>query len=752
MSSKKPTLPEEKPCAKTRTDQNAPLPEPAHKVHFFPGAYRKFLPSVLRYGAFNLSHRARQAIEHENLTGARFQALPVAFGVGAIFYFLLPREPLLPALLTALVLTALLAQKTYGQIIGSLAIVATFIFAGMVAGKIRTDLLDTQMIDRPVQATISGIVLDREMRANKRQRYTIALQTFDSRSRSIIVPEIIRVTAHARYPLVGIGEGITGLVRLRPPSVPAYPGIYDFAFQAWFSGIGGNGFFLGDPKPAGLKSETSFFPWFKVRIAEIRNSIGSRIRETLPGENGNLAAALIVGDRSGISKKTNEALRRSGLAHILAISGLHMALVTATIIFLVRGTLALFPAIALYYPIRKWAAASAMVAATLYLVLSGAGIATQRAWIMIMIMLVAVLIDRRALTMRNVGLAALLVLAWRPESIISPSFQMSFAAVAALIAVYEGWSRYQHNRVHSAPVDRISALALRAFRAVSGLAVTSIVAGVATGLFAAYHFYRVAPLGLLANLAAMPLVSLAVMPLALATMVLMPFGLDTYPLTLMGMAIDKVVVVAEKVAGLDVSGNTGFIPLASLVFGAMALTVLTQLKTMLRALALPLAALAVLFYVREPMPDILVSESGSSIAVLDGEGGFHLLNPRKEKFITSIWRKAFAPESRAAATAYQCDDLGCTFILVSKDVLAMPKRAEAFYEDCRRATIIVTRLAVPEGCTKPALVIGRKKLQEYGSHAVRFVGDTIEVKTAYRSAHRPWSRYRKRQKPLQHGN
>ena len=354
-----------------------------------------------------------------------------------------------------------------------------------------------------------------------------------------------------------IGDGIKGLVRLQPPSGPAYPGSYDFAFHSWFGGIGGSGFFLGPVSAAAVRVELSFATRTTILIARTRAKLAARIRAALDGEAGSLAAALIVGDRSGISEDTTEALRRSGLAHILAISGLHMALVTATLIFVIRGILALMPGLVLHYPVRKWAAAAAMVAASIYLVISGASTATQRAWIMIMVMLIAILADRRALTMRNVALAALFILAWRPGSIVSPGFQMSFAAVAALIAVYERWTRYRRGRPYRQNDNRLAAVITNGLKALVGLAVTSIVAGLATGLFAAYHFHRVAPLGLLANLAAMPIVSLAVMPMALAAMLLMPFGLDVYPLWLMGKAIDGVIGVAAYVMELGPAETPG---------------------------------------------------------------------------------------------------------------------------------------------------------------------------------------------------
>ncbi len=717
---------------------------------WLPAAVRSYIPAALRHVIFHISHRLAQAVRYEGEVGTGFLVLPISFGIGAIVYFALPREPLLTALIIAIAVSGYITNKTYGRLTGNIAMVMVFLFAGMTAGKLRSEFLDTSMIERPQTVRLTGLVLDREARPNGRQRYTIAVKSFE-RPRGV-VPGKVRITAHAKYPLIDVGKTLSGLARLQPPSGPAYPGAYDFAFYSWFNGIGANGFFLGAPVLAKQNFTPSFWVGTSLAIAKTRAAIGQRIREILPGESGNLAAALIVGDRSGISEETSEALRRSGLAHILAISGLHMALVTATVIMLVRGSLALIPGIALYYPIRKWAALAAMAAASIYLLISGAGIATQRAWVMITIMLLAILFDRRALTMRNVGLAALVVLAWRPESIVSPSFQMSFAAVAALVAVYEAWSRHNRSKEYAQPSSRTGAVLSKVFKSLGGLAVTSLVAGLATGLFAAYHFYRIAPLGLLANLAAMPVVTLAVMPMALLSMILMPFGLEAWPLAAMGIAIDEVVGVAGWISSLATLGDTGFIPLPSLVFGTIALIVATQFKSILRYFSVLFLLMAVWLFVNKSTPDILVSQSGESVAIVDRAGEMHLLNRRKEKFTTKIWQKAFAPGqgdmNSNKQPLFQCDALGCAASVENSLLLTIAKRPEAFREDCRRADIIITKLRVPESCTGPKLIIDQKMLSAGGAVSISIVDDKngepdLEVSPAFQSPYRPWTRHRR---------
>ena len=233
-----------------------------------------------------------------------------------------------------------------------------------------------------------------------------------------------------------IGQAVTLHATLQPPPEPVEPGGFDFGRQAWFARIGATGY--ATSKLASLSERAP--PWDLAawaRVDALRAAVNARIRVALPGETGEIAAALITGERGGISEEVTQAMRDSGLAHVLSISGLHMVIMAGTVFWLVRALLALVPALALRFPIKKWAAAGALVAASFYLALSGAAVPTVRSWIMMSIVLVAVMLDRPALTMRNVALAALAILIVAPESLFDPSFEMSFAAVVALVALYE---------------------------------------------------------------------------------------------------------------------------------------------------------------------------------------------------------------------------------------------------------------------------------------------------------------------------
>jgi len=286
-----------------------------------------------------------------------------------------------------------------------------------------------------------------------------------------------------------------------PPPAPAAPGAFDFQRYAFFKRIGGVGFALG---PAEIIGRTEA-PGLAVRIDHLRQRLATRIRSQLGGTTGAVAAALMTGDRGAIPETVMTSIRDAGLAHLLAISGLHIGLVAGVVFVSIRAGLALLPAVALRFPIKKWLAAVALLAAFAFALIAGATVPTQRAFLMIGLVLLAVLLDRRALTMRPVAWAAVVILTLQPESLLSAGFQMSFAAVTALVAAYEA--------LREAPFLRpASTLGGRAARYLVGVALSTLIAGAATAPFAVFHFNRFADYGLAANMLAVPITALWIMP------------------------------------------------------------------------------------------------------------------------------------------------------------------------------------------------------------------------------------------------
>lgn len=684
--------------------------------------------------------------------GMAFLLSPIVFGAGCIVYFSLTREPLTGAFgLLAMVLLVLVMLFGRESRLWLPLVLASVFSAGAMSAQWRTHATSTTMLSRTVIATVSGPIIAMEIRADRSARYLLDLSAknaiFEARNVAS-PPERVRITARTAVDGARIGDRISGKARLGPPPGPTFPGAYDFSFQAWFQGIGGSGFFLGTPK---LRARRGDLAGLAEHAADVRNRMSTLIRTAVPGEGGALAAALIVGDRSGISTDTAEALRQSGLAHILAISGLHMALVAVTVMGGLRLIFAAIPSLALNYPTKKWAALGALLATAGYLMISGASVSTQRAFVMISIMLVALIIDRRALTMRNVALAALVVMLISPHAVLTPGFQMSFAAVAALVATYETLSRRRRKKGHGekAPRSGLSKIIIW----FGGLALTSLVAGLATGLFAAYHFQRIAPLGLVANLLAMPIVSLAVMPTALIGVVFMPFGLEGLPLILMGEAIAAVTAVARWVSGFNAGGEVGAMPAATLVCGVIALLIATVFRTGLRWIAIVPLAASIAFVSNRPEPTMLVHEQGRQVAVFD-EGKMFLLRPRSDGFTTTIWQRAFAPglssigQKSSAEQKFSCDTYGCAARIDGRWIVHLTNTSR-LNEDCRIADAIITPYRLENACSdlpesaRPLIIEGNR-LQRHGAHAVEWNSrkSKLSIATAYGTNARPWTRHR----------
>ena len=364
---------------------------------------------------------------------------------------------------------------------------------------------------------------------------------------------------------------------------------------------------------------------------------------------------------------------------------------------------------------------------------------------MLAVMLVAILLDRRAFSVRNVAVAATIILLLTPEALLSVSFQMSFAATLALIAGFEIVSERRRRRLAIGPAGerRISrTLLLWA----GGLALTSILAGLATAPFAAFHFNRTAPLSLLANLAAMPVVSLIVMLMALLSVVLMPLGLESWPLTVMDQGLRYVLAVADKIS--DWTGNSGLVsstPMATILLVALGLVWLCLWRQRWRMLGVPIMILGLAVAVVAPRPSMLIADDGSAFAIRGPHGVFRVVG-NGSAFDVENWLDADAdprpPRDPSLDDGVSCDPWGCTALIVGTELrAALALEPAALMEDCRMAAILVTIHVAGEHCS--ALAIDRDALARGGAHAVYVaIGadgrPSFEVVTARPEIRRPW--------------
>jgi ComEC/Rec2-related protein len=585
-------------------------------------------------------------LEEEAAHGHGFLFVPVLIGAGAAFWFSLPQDPPFWPLVAAFVILAVLSVFSRHQtsLLRLLPLVAALFIGGMMLAELETWRRATIILDSPVTTELSGVVERREIDASGRWRYIVHVRT-TANPQVRRPPERVSLLARSKHEAVETGNTISGRVRISPPSGPALPRLNDFALSSYFDGIGAVGFFYGAPKAEAMTGASAGSPIdLKRWLFDLRGAIGTRIRETVPGDAGAFAAAIVTDERRAISEETTEALRLSGLAHIVAISGLNMALAAGIFFVGVRTVLSLFPGFAQAYPVKKIAAFGALVMVTAYYLISGFGVSAERAYIMMSVILVAVLFDRESISLRNVALSALIIIAMSPSELLGPSFQMSFAATAALVAGYAAWKgRLRGGDSKTALLRHRSVMPLNvAWNFAAGVMVTSLIGSVSTAMFSIDHFHRIATYGLAANLAAMPIISFVVMPAGLAGMLLMPFGLEAPFLKLMAMGLEAVIAIARHVAAWGGDVGVGRQHPWFLMLATVGFVILALMRTRLRLLGIPFLALALLLSWHEasaPLPDILVSEDGT-MAALTGPAGIVTNRTQVPDFIYDQWRRA----------------------------------------------------------------------------------------------------------------
>lgn len=585
---------------------------------------------------------------------------PVAFGSGAAIYLALPSEPLTLVAVLVLAAAALLVAARGRLSLGRGATVAltltAFLLAGFAVGKIRT-----QTVRAPIAPAgggvrlIEGFVVDVASPGQGGPRILVAPIRISG-----LAPEATPIRARLtlrdddELPAPGTAVAVKGMINAPPP--PASPGSYDFARDAFFDGVGGVGFaltpisvFQADPAPWRLQLE--------MRINAVRWALAKRIVAEMGVESGGLAAAMITGHEAFVPREQVDDLRASGLAHIISISGLHMAIVGGFTFAAVRLAIAAWPWAALRVSSKKVAAAAGLLAVGLYLVISGAPSPAERAAITAGAAFLAVLVDRRAISLHTLALAALVIIALQPEAVAAPGFQMSFAATAALVALAEAWPRPPREINTPWPIRTVQAVGVWTAASLGA----SFVAGLATGPFAMQHFNRVSTFGLVANLATAPISSFLMMPALALGAVLAPLGLGGAPLAVADLAIDTMNRIASVVANLPGSQRIfASAPDWALPAAFLGLLWLCLWKGPLRWAGLPLA-LAVWLCPRPAAPDIWIASDGSAAAVRSGDQAI-LLRPDAKLFAAELWarRRGLTPAASDARDAgYDCDRWSC---------------------------------------------------------------------------------------------
>ena len=538
------------------------------------------------------------------------------------------------------------------------------------------------------------------------------------------VPEKIRLRVKVHAPLEA-GKIISAKIRIYPPPPPALPRGYDFARDAFFKGIGGVGRVLGAYSLKDNPEKMSFIFSLMVKIDRARNILTDRIVHTIGGQSGAVSAALITGKRGFIDEETDTVLRGAGIYHVVSISGLHMVLAAGIFFWLVRAVLAMSPYLALLWPIKKIAACIAMLGAVLYCVFAGAEVATVRSLIMTLVMLGAVLADRSVLSIRNVSFAAFLVLFREPEALLGPSFQMSFSAVLALMALAE-WLQKRPKTLKNKEYFLLVRLFRNVKKTIFLAFATTLVAGLATAPFAAYHFQVTQNYSIIGNALTLPLISFVVMPSALIGTMFYPLGLDTPVWFIMGGATEIVLDVSGWVAALPYSIMT--LPqfsVGAIVFLTFSILIATLPTFRMRKYALAPALLGLWMSLTPERFAVAVDRNGTGAVIRSDDGKLQLVG-RANRFQMEQWLRAdgdkrfllLSDKKRSSEldgfrAQMQCDENAC----IGKGkgiILSVVQNPLAFYEDCRRADVIVSRFYAPSYC-QAKVILDRSFLNKHGA-------------------------------------
>jgi competence protein ComEC len=667
---------------------------------------------------------------------------PVAFGVGAAAYLGLKAEPPLwvaiaqglVGLLVFVAVRFLTRRRAVSAGAGLLALVT----AGFLTAKVHADRVAAPIApQRGGVATVEGWVVDIDSPSERGERLLIAPVRISGLSAEA-TPTRIRIVIGAPGGPESApppGSSIRFVTLLDPPPGPAAPGAYDFARDAWFEGIGGVGLAMRQPVIASLPTP----PWrlrVEMAVNALRWNVARRLAHDIhavmgPDDGGaaGLAVAVTTSHQDWLAADHRDDLRASGLAHMLAIAGLHTAALTGFAFFAVRFGIAAWPWLALRAPGKKIAALAALIVVGVYLLLSGAHPPARRAAITASVAFLAMLFDRRAVSLHSLAVAALIILVTEPEVVVQPGFEMSFCATASLVALAEVW---RHPRASTEGLSWPRAALRKGKDWLLAMAVVSLVAGAATGPFAIQHFNRVANYGVFANLTADFVASVVLMPCLALTLIVQAMGIGSSiaaPLLWLAGGAAKTIIylghLFSAAPGASVSLSSA--PETALAVSYVGIVFACLWRGRLRWIGLPMSA-AVALWPRPAPPVAWIAADGDDAAVV--VNGQELpMKPGARQYATQLWaqRRGFLPPAdptQAAPTGFDCDRKGCLPTGPARPALAAswtrkPPSEARYGALCENADIVILRsLAAPARSCRADLVLTRADFERLGAAEV----------------------------------
>jgi competence protein ComEC len=597
----------------------------------------------------------------------------------------------------------------------------------------RSEWVAQPRLERPVVAEFDAEVKGVDHLAAK-QAVRLLLKPADA-----ALPPLIRVSLDEDKAPAGIAVGavLHMRARLAPPPPMALPSTYDFARDAWFKGLGAVG------KPLG--------PVTVTRTAEprgldrVRDDLRRHIASRLPQSSAGIAIALATGDQNAVDEDDAEAMRRSGLTHLLSVSGLHIAAVVAFAMFLTLRLLAQSETLALRLNLVLVAALVAAAAGIGYTLLTGAQVPTIRSCVAALLILAGIALGRDAISIRLIAVGALIVLLFRPEALAGASFQMSFAAVTAIVALHSTvWSRRLFQRREEGVIARVG-------RAALAMVMTGLAVELALIPLALYHFHRSGLYGVAANIVAIPLTTFVIMPLEAAALLFDVAGWGAPLWFLCGAAIDGLLGMAHAVA--SASGAVALLPsMPGWAFGLMIAggIWLCLWNTRVRLLGAVPAVIGALGAALSPAPDVLVSGDGKHLAVVDN-GTPLILRERAGDYIRSLLAEASGfdgdPQTLGSRPFTACSKDSCVALLRRRSMgwrLLATRSATridwtTIIAACGKADIVVSDRRLPRGCTARWLKLDAPALRRTGGVAI-YLGKRPRVDTvAERVGSHPWA-------------
>ncbi len=650
--------------------------------------------------------------------GRFFLLLPIAMGAAILAYFALPVEPPFWAGPAAVLLAGLALavgwRQPYARFAAALALAAAL---GFARAEWRTAAEPPMRVIPHGVVKLSGIIARIE-RLPGAARITLRQPRLDS---GRPLPRAVRLKLRPNDPLpLKAGEGVSGYAMLFGPERPAWPGGWDQARYDYFAGLNAAGFALNN------FTQTHAAPRHRLAdaVQTLRADIAARILATLPLATGSIAVTLLTGDEQAIPPPERQHFIEAGLAHILAVAGLHVGIVMGLVFGVTRFLLTRSERLALRLPVKPLAAAAALLGGAAYAVLTGAHLPILRSLAMASLVTLGIFAGRRAFSLRGLALAALVLMLATPETVLSASFQMSFSAVLALIAGYaavQGWWMRLH-----ATGGRVRWIGMH----ILGLAYTSLLAGGASMPFAAYQFQQIQPYWIPANLLAVPLSAFWIMPLGLLALVLMPLHAARLALVPMGWGIGLIIRTTDWIATWPHALlRIPPVPPSAVLLFAAGLVWLCLWRTRPRLAGLPLMALGLALALRARPPDVLVSANAELIALRDGPTIFLVAQPKASHYLLAQWTDLWGSQRLTPA---RCTGAACRIgpVLLASQA---PK-------SCKGVALLISPGFAGPACPH-TLTIDRLSTYKNGATAAWINGTHIRLRTDREAqGQRPWVR------------